>query len=115
VGKQGSRGHPGTLPALVPDQHWGFTPQYRWAYDGIMAKQEQIALTSLLADPRAVFDRVAEERATISVMSGEEAIAVISPAPVAESLAELHRAMLADDLDSSFSLDAMETRRLLGL
>jgi hypothetical protein len=80
-----------------------------------MAKQEHIALSTLLADPKAVFDHVAEERATISVMSGEEAIAVISPAPVAESVAELHRAMLADDPDSSYYLDAMETRRLVGL
>lgn len=80
-----------------------------------MAKHEQIALTSVLADPQAVFERVAQDRATISVMRGEEAVAVISPAPVAETLAELHRAMIADDPDSSFYLDAMETRRLLGL
>lgn len=80
-----------------------------------MAKNEQIALTSVLADPKAVFDRVASDRATISVMRGEEAVAVISPAPVAETLAELHRAMIAEDPDSSFYLDAMETRRLLGL
>ena len=97
------------------DPYLGFTAQCFWAYDGTMAKQEQIALSALLADPRIVFDRVAEERATISVMRGEEAIAVISPAPGAETLADLHRAMLADDPDSSFSLDAMETRRLLGL
>jgi hypothetical protein len=80
-----------------------------------MVKHEQIALTSVIADPKAVFDRVATDRATISVMRGEEAVAVISPAPVAETLAELHRAMLAEEPDSSFSLDAMETRRLLGL
>jgi hypothetical protein len=80
-----------------------------------MVKHEQIALTSVLADPKAVFERVVTDRATISVMRGEEAVAVISPAPVAETLAELHRAMLAEDPDSSFYLDAMETRRLLGL
>ena len=80
-----------------------------------MVKHEQIALTAVLADPKAVFKRVATDRATISVMRGEEAVAVISPAPVAETLAELHRAMIAEDPDSSFYLDAMETRRLLGL
>ena len=80
-----------------------------------MAKHEQIALTSVFADPKAVFDRVASDRTTISVMRGEDAVAVISPAPVAETLAELHRAMIAEDPDSSFHLDAMETRRLLGL
>jgi hypothetical protein len=80
-----------------------------------MTKREQIALTSVIADPQAVFDRIAEDRTTISVMVGEEAVAVISPAPVAETLADLHRAMMADDPDSSFYLDAMETRRLLGL
>jgi hypothetical protein len=80
-----------------------------------MSKHEQIALTSVLSDPKAVFDRVAADRATISVMRGEEAVAVISPAPVAKTLADLHQAMIADDPDSSFYLDAMETRRLLGL
>jgi hypothetical protein len=80
-----------------------------------MAKHEQIALTSVIANPKAVFERVATDRSTISVMVGEEAVAVISPAPVAETLADLHRAMLADDPDSSFYLDAMETRRILGL
>jgi hypothetical protein len=80
-----------------------------------MAKQEHIALSSIIADPKAGFDRVAEERTTISVMSGEEAIAVISPAPVTEGLAELHRVVFADDPDPSFYLDAMETGRLLGL
>lgn len=80
-----------------------------------MAKHEKISIAVLVADPGAVFDRVEQEHATLSVMRGEEAIAVISPAPVAETLAELHRAMMADEPDSSFSLDAMETRRLLGL
>jgi len=85
------------------------------SYDGTMVKRKEIALTTVLADPKAVFDRVENEHETISVMRGEEAIAIISPAPVAETLAELHRAMISDDPDSSFYLDAMETRRLLGL
>ncbi len=91
------------------------TKWWFWAYDAPMAKHEQIALTAVLADPKAIFERVEAERATLSVMKGEEAVAVISPAPVAETLAELHRAMMSEELDSSFSLDVMETRRLLGL
>ena len=85
------------------------------SYDGTMMKREEIALATVLADPRSVFDRIEKERVSLSVMKGEEAVAVISPAPVAETLEELHRAMMAGELDSSFSLDAMETRRLLGL
>lgn len=80
-----------------------------------MTKQEQITLASVIADPKAILERVELERMTLSVMNGEEAVAVISPAPVGEDLEDLHRAMLAEDPDSSFYLDAMETRRLLGL
>ena len=48
-------------------------------------------------------------------MRGEEAVAVISPAPDTETFAELHRVMLADGPDSSFSLEAAETRRFFRL
>lgn len=80
-----------------------------------MAKHEEISIAVLVADAGAAFDRVEQDRVSLSVMRGEETIAVISPAPVAETLADLHRAMMSDEPDSSFSLDAMETRRLLGL
>jgi len=80
-----------------------------------MAKHEKISIAVLVADAGAAFDRVEQDRVTLSVMRGEETIAVISPAPVAETLADLHRAMMSDEPDSSFYLDAMETRRLLGL
>jgi hypothetical protein len=80
-----------------------------------MAKHEEIAIAALVADAGAVLDRVAQDRVTLSVMRGEEAVAVISPAPATEDLSELHRAMMSDEPDSSFYLDAMETRRLLGL
>jgi hypothetical protein len=88
-------------------QDWGFTPWYLLTYDGISAKHEQTALS-------AVPERVAEERATIKVMRGEEAVAVISPAPDTETLAELHRVMVADGPDSLFSLEKAETRDFSG-
>jgi hypothetical protein len=80
-----------------------------------MAKHEEIAIAVLVADPGAALDRVDQDRVTLSVMRGEETVAVISPAPGAENLAELHRAMMFGEPDSSFYLDAMGTRRLLGL
>jgi hypothetical protein len=80
-----------------------------------MAKHKDISIAVLVADPSAVFDRVEQDHVTLSVMRGEEIIAVISPTPASETLADLHRAMMSDEPDSSFYLDAMETRRLLGL
>ncbi len=80
-----------------------------------MANHEQIPLATVIADPAAVFDRVENERVTLSIMRGNEPVAVISPPPVAETLAELHRALLETPPDSAFYLDVMETRRLLGL
>ncbi|MFV1971752.1 MAG: hypothetical protein ACC683_12210 [Acidimicrobiia bacterium] len=80
-----------------------------------MAKYEEIALGVFLADPVAVFDRVEKERATLSVMRGRDPVAVISPAPVAETLADIHRALQQEPPDSAFFLDVIETRRLLGL
>jgi hypothetical protein len=84
-------------------------------YDGIMAKHEEIALGTVLADPLAVFDRIEKDRVTISIMRGKNAIAVISPTPVAETLADIHRALYEEPPDSAFFLDVIETRRLLGL
>jgi len=80
-----------------------------------MAKHVDIALHEVLADPASVFRMVEDERATLSVMKGGAAIAVISPAPVAETLADIHRALHEEPLDTTFFLDVIETRRLLGL
>jgi hypothetical protein len=84
-------------------------------YDGIMAKHEKIELGTVLADPLAVFNHVEKDRTTVSIMRGKEAIAVISPSPVAETLADIHRALYEEPPDSAFFLDVIETRRLLGL
>ncbi len=90
-------------------------PDVLVSYDGAMANHEEIPLTTVIADPAAVFERVENERITVSIMRGNEAVAVISPAPIAETLAELHRALQETPPDSTFYLDVMETRRLLGL
>ncbi len=80
-----------------------------------MANHEQIPLSAVLADPAAVFDRVESDRVTVSIMRGNEPIAVVSPPPIAETLAELHRALRESPPDTAFYLDVMATRRLLGL
>ncbi len=80
-----------------------------------MPNHEQVPISTVISDPSAVLDRVETERVTISIMRGNEAVAVISPAPIAETLAELHRALQETPPDSAFYLDVMETRRLLGL
>ncbi len=80
-----------------------------------MAKHEEIALEEVLSDPARVFKMVEDDRATLSVMRGTSAIAVLSPAPVAETLADIHRALYEDPPDSAFFLDVIETRRMLGL
>ncbi|MDK1010415.1 MAG: hypothetical protein QGM46_04520 [Actinomycetota bacterium] len=80
-----------------------------------MAKQKRIELDAMLADPRAVLARVESGRETISVMRGDKPVAVISPAPIAETLADLHRALYEEPLDTTFFLDIIETRRMLGL
>jgi hypothetical protein len=80
-----------------------------------MAKHVDIALDEVLADPAGAFRMVEDERATLSVMKGATAVAVISPAPVAETLADIHRALHEEPLDTTFFLDVIETRRLLGL
>ncbi len=80
-----------------------------------MVTHEEIPLTTVLADPGAVFERVENDRVTLSIMRGNEAVAVVSPPPIAETLAELHRALRETPPDSAFYLDVLETRRLLGL
>ena len=84
-------------------------------YDGFMAKHVDIALDEVLADPGGAFKMVEHERATIAVMKDGAAVAVISPAPVAETLAGIHRALHEEPVDPTFFLDVIETRRLLGL
>lgn len=80
-----------------------------------MAKHVDIALHEVIADPAGVFEMVETNRATLSVIKGGAAIAVISPAPVAETLADIHRALHEEPPDTTFFLDVIETRRLLGL
>ncbi len=84
-------------------------------YDGTMAKHVEIALAEVLAAPADIFRMVEDERATLAIMRGATAVAVISPAPVAKTLADIHRALHEDPPDSAFFLDVIETRRLLGL
>jgi hypothetical protein len=85
------------------------------AYDEHMAAHEQIPIAEVIADPEAVFARIEADRVTLSVMRGNEPIAVISPAPIAETLAELHRALQETPPSGAFFLDVIETRRMLGL
>ena len=80
-----------------------------------MSDQVQIAYEEVLEDPAAVFERVADGRSTVSVIRDGKAVAVISPAPIAETLAYLHRALGDASPDDSHVVDVMETRRLLGL
>ena len=84
-------------------------------YDGFMAKHVEIALDEVLADCAGIFRMVEDERATLAVMKGGAAVAFISPAPIAEALADIHRALQEEPLNTTFFLDAIETRRLLGL
>ena len=80
-----------------------------------MVNHEPIPLSTVLADPGAVFDRVENERVTVSIMRGNEAVAVVSPPPIAETLAELHRALQETPLDPELHLGVIGNRRLLGL
>ncbi|MFV1999825.1 MAG: hypothetical protein ACC654_05600 [Acidimicrobiia bacterium] len=80
-----------------------------------MTKPARVPLSTLLADPGAVISTVETDRATLSIMRGNEVVAVISPAPIAKTLADLHRGLSDNPLDSAFYLDVIETRRLLGL
>lgn len=80
-----------------------------------MAKHEEIALGAVLADPAAVFDRIESDRSTLTVMRGSVPVAVISPGPVVNSPSNTHHEPYEEPHDPEFFLDAIETRRLLGL
>ena len=80
-----------------------------------MAKHEEIALGTLLADPAAVFDRIESDRSSLTVMRGNVPVAVISPGPVAKSPSNAYQEPYEEPHDPEFFLDAIETRRLLGL
>ncbi len=80
-----------------------------------MAKYEEIALGTVLADPVAVFDRVEKEGAALTVMRGGDSVAVILPAPGVEKIVDVQHALHQESPDSAFFLDVIETRRLLGL
>lgn len=80
-----------------------------------MADHQSIAIETLLADPSSVVEMVERDHVTLTLMRGDTAVAVLSPAPVAEQLQEIHRTLEAGARDDSFYLDVMETRRLLGL
>ena len=80
-----------------------------------MAKHVEISLEAAVADAAALFERVERNQDTITVLHFGEPVAVISPAPVAETLADLHRALMENPLKDEQHLDVMETRRLLGL
>ena len=84
-------------------------------YDAGMATHEQVPVETLVADPRAILDLVEHDGAIVDVMRGKDAIAVISPAPVAAELADLRRALAETPADDSYYLDVMATRRMLGL
>lgn len=80
-----------------------------------MAKHEEMTLDKALADPANLFRIVEADRATLSIMKGGVAVAVVSPAPVARTLADIHRALHEEPPDSAFFLDVIQTRRMLGL
>ncbi len=80
-----------------------------------MAKHVEISLEAAVVDAASLFVRVERNQDTITVLHFGEPVAVISPAPVAETLADLHRALMENPLTDEQHLDVMETRRLLGL
>ena len=80
-----------------------------------MAKHVEISLEAAVVDAAALFERVERNQDTITVRRFGVPVAVISPAPVAETLEDLHRALMENPLKDEQHLDVMETRRLLGL
>lgn len=85
------------------------------AYDGSMEGHEFVDFEAFSEDTTALLERVEVEHVSISVIRGSQVVAVISPAPVAQRLAEIHRTLEEGSRDDSFFLDVMGTRRLLGL
>jgi hypothetical protein len=80
-----------------------------------MAKHVEITFDAVITDAKAVFERVERDQDTVTVLHFGEPVAVISPVPVAETLADLHRALMENPPADTQFLDVMETRRLLGL
>ena len=80
-----------------------------------MAKQVEISLEAAIEDAASLFERVERDQDTVTILHFGEAVAVVSPAPVAETLADLHRALMENPPQDNQYLDVMETRRLLGL
>ena len=74
-----------------------------------------MTLDAVIADARSVFERVERDQATVTVLHFGEPVAVVSPAPVAETLADLHRALMENPAEDVQHLDIIETRRILGL
>jgi hypothetical protein len=85
------------------------------AYDGAMEGHEFVDIEVFSEDAPAILERVEIEHVSISVIRGTQVVAVISPAPVAQKLADIQRTLEEGARDDSFFLDVMGTRRLLGL
>ncbi|HSJ72411.1 MAG TPA: hypothetical protein VLA29_12285 [Acidimicrobiia bacterium] len=80
-----------------------------------MEGHEIVDIEAFIQDVTGVLERVETEHVSISVIRGSHVVAVISPAPVAQKLAEIHRTLEEGARDDSFFLDVLGTRRLLGL
>lgn len=62
-----------------------------------------------------MLEMVEKGHVTLTLVRDEVPVAVLSPAPVAQRMQEIHRTLAEGSRDESFYLDVMETRRLLGL
>ncbi len=80
-----------------------------------MEGHEVVDIEAFTEDVMAILERVEVEHVSISVVRGSQVVAVLSPAPVAQKLAEIRRTLEEGARDDSFFLDVMGTRRLLGL
>lgn len=85
------------------------------AYDVCMTPRIEVTVEEVIADPGGLLERIERDREAVSVIRGEEVVAVISPAQIAETLADIHRAIQENPPQGTWYLDVMETRRLLGL
>lgn len=85
------------------------------SYDEHMAQSVEIALDTVIADAKSVFERVERDQDTVTVLHFGTPVAVICPAPVEKTMGDEHREMLENPPQDSQFLDVMETRRLLGL
>jgi hypothetical protein len=80
-----------------------------------MEGHEFVDVEAFCEDTASILERIEMEHVTVSVVRGAQVVAVISPAPVAQKLAEIHRTLEEGARDDSFFLDVLGTRRLLGL